>query len=273
MPSSLYYRSLLLNAQPASNPFTESTRTPQKPVSRGKKLSTKRSPGRPLKKSPAKSPGKVLSKSPAKASSKSLKNFFSSSMPSEEGIDDSFAIDLPPASQLDHSVLFALPSSMCQKILEGYSGREKLVVPKKEVVEDSGPVTADSGGTSLNIGVATKPVTRHERKWKRSRKDEIAVGDEGIFLSSWKKYISKLCSSSREGPVDDDCQRTADYLSKLARTNLEMTELCLKSFRRCVELQSWMSEWISAFNSILQQVQEKVTEFYGGVLKMEPLCM
>lgn len=274
-------RSLQPNSRPDSDPFVESTRrTPQKPAPRGKRLSTKRSP---LKKSPAKSPGKGLPKSLAKSSAKSLKNFFASS---EEKVDDSFRIDLPPASQLDVSVLAALPTSMCQKILEGYAGKEELLVPKKESIEDNIPIVERSGASMLvdrNVGVVTKPalrVTKHKlitstlnRKWGASRKDEIVVGDERVFLSSWKKYIAKLCSSSCDGPANGDTERTADYLSKLASSNLEMTELCLKSLRRFLELRSLVPAWVPAFNLILERVQEKVTEFYGGVLKLEPLAL
>lgn len=271
-------------AQPGSNLSTESARraaqpiTPQKPASRGKKLSTKRSPGRPLKKSPGKSPGKVPVKSLAKPFSKSLKKFFVSSAK----VDDSFRIDLPPASQLDTSVLAELPSFLCQKILEGYAGKEKLMVPKKEgncaLLERVD--TALQVETKREVVAITMPAihaTKHKsitdakRKWKAIRKDEIEVGDERVFLSSWKKYISKLCSSSGGGPDWDDHERTADYLSKLARTNLEMTELCLKSFRRFVELRTHIPAWVSGFNTMLQQVQEKIKEFYGGDLKIEGL--
>lgn len=191
-------------------------------------------------------------------------------------VDDSFLIDLPPASQLDTSVLAALPSSLCQKILEGYAGQEKSTVPKKEMVEGNCALaetvnTALQVETGREVGVITKPtasVSNIKRKWKAIR-DEIVVGDESVFLSSWKKYISKLCSSCGGDIAGTDCEKTVDYLSKLARTNLEMTELCLKSFRRFVELQTHVPALVPGFNMVLQQVQEKIKEVYGGDLKIE----
>lgn len=202
----------------------------------------------------------------------------------EEGVDDSFLIDLPPASQLDTSVLAALPSSLCQKILEGYAGKEKSSTPKKEKGKEEGNDALFQEERSREVGTFAKPamhttknkliVANTKRKWK-NWKDEIEVGDERIFLSSWKKYVSRLCNSScgcpAEAEAEGDLERTVDYLSKLARTNLEMTELCLKSFRRFVDLQVCTPAWVSGFNMILQQVQEKIKSCYGGDLKMEPL--
>ena len=275
----------------SENELESTRRTPQKSVSRGKRLSTKHSPGKLFKKSPAKSPGKGSAQ--AKSCSKSLKNFFVGPISSEKTVgktvDDSFHIDLPPASQLDVSVLAALPSDMCQKILEGYTEPEKVIVPNNEGFEKNNPTMERSStlvqmGRMENADVVTKPLVhpmKHksttrpsalERRWKESRKSEIVVGDERVFLSSWKKYIAKLCISSHDGsPTSGDCERTADYLCKLAATNLEMTELCLKSFRRFLEMQLLESPWTPAFNAILGQVQGRVKFFYGGVLKIEPL--
>lgn len=275
-----------VTSEAETNPFIDLTRrTPQKTVLRGKKLTTKRSPGKQLKKSPVKSPGKGSAKS--QASLKSLRNFFVDPVSSEKNVDDSFHIDLPPASQLDVSVLAALPSDMCQKILEGYTEPAKMTVPKSEGTEKYDSPTVERSGTSVQEGwvkdtdvvmrpavhaIERKSTTRLsalERKWKESRKGGIVVGDERVFLSSWKKYIARLCNSSCDSPVSDDCERTADYLCKLAVTNLEMTELCLKSFRRFLEMQLLESPWTPAFNAILGQVQERVKSFYGGVLKVE----
>lgn len=251
--------------------------TPQKSAKGRGKL--KFSPGKRLKKSPAKSPGKVWPKlqSPAKvwtksqtksSSSKSLRHFLESSSPL---VDDSFVIDLPPASQLDDSVLAALPSSMCKMILEGYATKGNSR-PLDTAVDNNHNRLLEEPGRGVVMGVAAAPVPRIEEKptqmtWKH-KADEIAVKDERVFLMSWKKYIYKSSLSFPDGPDGEDSQTTADYLSKLAETNLEMTELCLKSLRRFVELRLCVPGWISAFNMILEQVQERITEFYGGDLKM-----
>jgi hypothetical protein len=210
----------------------------------------------------------------------------------KEGDNGLCNIELPPASQLDVSVLTALPSSICQEILEGYSSREEQTLPGKEKIEDkyyspmkerieegSPAVGANSVFVQVDrhttrVDSVTKPV-KHisalDRKRRANRKEEIVVGDERVFLLSWKKYIAKLCSSSRDGLAFGDCERTTSYLCKLATTNLEMTELCVKSFRHFLELKSLVIQCGSAFNTVLKQVQDKVSEVYGGILKIEPL--
>lgn len=95
---------------------------------------------------------------------------------------------------------------------------------------------------------------------------EVAVCDDRAFLDSWKKYVRKHFASSCS---DKDVQNAVEYLCTLARTNLEMTELCLRRLRRFVVLQQY--DLSPTFDMILQQVQEEVKECYNGVLKIEPL--
>lgn len=55
-------------------------------------------------------------------------------------LDDTFVIDIPPASQLDSSVLEALPQDMREKILRSYAKLEQVSEPSAETVSTSGNV-------------------------------------------------------------------------------------------------------------------------------------
>lgn len=109
----------------------------------------------------------------------------------------------------------------------------------------------------------------------RVKKDEeIVVGDQKVYLTSWKEYVNDwLASSSTD---DEDVAKVAGYLCRLARTNLEVLELCLKSLRRLVDRQATGEGrgcWVSAHDTILAQVQERVRDIYGGTLRIEPLAV
>lgn len=218
---------------------------------------------------------------PAKASSKSLKQFFGScpAVALKETLNDSFRIELPPSSQLDHSVLEALPGDMRQKILQGYATKGNSIVKRKldgNVPCDSldcalAEMSSEGSVTPIQLTKLDGVVTDHNSRKRQQEKDEeIVIHDEKTFLSSWKTYIGDWLSSFSDGPVDCDITKVADYLRRLARSNLVMAELCLKSFRRLIELHS-LSAWCVSFSMILQQVQERVKEDHGGTLKIEPL--
>ena len=60
-------------------------------------------------------------------------------------MDESFVIDLPPASQLDTSVLTSLPPSLAEKILEGYSKRQQLLERTSGEVDREGGRELEGG--------------------------------------------------------------------------------------------------------------------------------
>lgn len=287
------------------------------------------------------------------------------------GVDDSFHIDLPPASQLDHSILAYLPTSMCQKILQRYEilGHSTVEIVKEEQCPKgaaskapSSDVTEWRGGgaempeaeasavtsaaarrgdgamesiAEMRSSDAVVTIAENEAKrrrgsamstttstssedirdvggvyyeWRggggggcvaagrlegentrlsansashargqvitrRSSHDtrlvmEVAVCDDRAFLDSWKKYVCKHFTSSSK-PRDKDTRNAVEYLCTLSRTNLEMTELCLKNLRRFVVQQQY--DLSPTFDIILQKVQAEVKECYHGVLKIEPL--
>jgi len=183
--------------------------------------------------------------------------------------DDSFRIDLPPASQLDPIVLQALPLAMQHKIIQGYENRgSTLPASNRSVQSDTllaNERTVPEGGHEVPIDCALEK--------EAEEKDEgITVHDEMAFLAAWKQYIFDWKGSSGQDPANEDVLKVAGYLCKLADSNLEMTEVCLKRLRRFLasdpcQLQSWSS----AFNVVLDQVQDRIKNCYGGVLKIEPI--
>ena len=302
------------------------------------------------------------------------------------GADDSFRIDLPPASQLDHSVLAYLPTSMCQKILQSYDCSTVEIMKKENPIFITAEVKGGSkapvaewkgggaemstaeGGTDMSaaavesvgvnsieieprsredgaesVGVkstaemrsreddavvfaerrgrgrgSVMPSTGEEMRdvdgiryeWRgggggvavmsagsrpdgerlpahsashvggqviarRSPRDkrllmEITVCDDRAFLDSWKKYVHKHFTSGCS-QRDKDTQNAVEYLCTLSRTNLEMTELCLKKLRRFIVQQQ--CDLSPTFDMILRQVQAEVKEYYHGVLKIDPLSI
>ena len=263
--------------------------------------------------------------------SKSLKHYFS--LPKNETLEESFRIDLPPASQLDRSVLEALPSPMRQRVLQGYArrglsvdgkseetgerdllqdqgytrrdlsvdlksegtgkrdllqdqgyAREGLIVDGKsrgasgrDLFQDGTKTAADSvlmDSANHHVVAIEGETTTGEQNAASKDDDEIIIEDEKHYLNCWKDHMSEWYCSFPKGPTEIDVPKIADYLARLARTNLEMVELCLKKFRRLLVLRGADQEsdnsWCSCFDRALQGVQESVREEYYIRLIIKP---
>lgn len=235
----------------------------------------------PLKNSPLKS-------SPAKSPAKSLRHYFKSTVNTNSSsaaatadclsinpaakamrsLDESFNLDLPPASQLDHGVLDALPTQLREKIMDSYN--KKGVADKLTPAEvgQSGTNDASEFGdvTEERIAGRSSPV----EKTVETENDEVIVRDESRLMEDWKSDIFEWTESFREGPSDDDVIMVATHFCRMASTNLKMVEVCLKIFRRFL-MSRELSAWTPCFNVLLEQIQEKVWLVYGGTLKVEPL--
>ena len=200
-------------------------------------------------------------------------------------------------------MLAALPPSMCHQILQQYTGKNSRVGKNGcKISNEEDDIAVGGHGSRNNVADSTARGGRVERgsgakmersecanaalKARKKRRleeeaEKIVVKDQKVFLASWKKYVSKMSASPASVPTEKDAEVTGEYLSRLARTNLEVTELCLKSFRGLIQLQTVqnrlsreqcaMNAWISVFNSVLKQVQAKIAEYYGGTLRIEPL--
>ncbi len=206
-----------------------------------------------------------------------MKHYFAGqSLPEEASskgaFEDSFRIDLPPASQLDHSVLEALPPHIRQKVLQGYANRGLPVDEKTSTADPIDPNAMKNERKLVEKEQSAMQAKIDKEAILSSDSEEIVICDEKRYLSAWKEYISGWCGSFPQGPNDSDVSKVSNYLCRLARTNLEVTELCLKSFRRLVEARCSSSEccWCISFDAVLHGVQEKVRENYSGCLNIKP---
>lgn len=262
----------------------------------------------PVKRSPSK-----LSHSPAKSPAKSLRDYFKSSSVHNNAdnyasadnhasavvrsshsvsrsLDESFAVDLPPASQLDHSVLDALPPQLREKIMDSYNkrgqavkelpmeritagGREeelaRMLVSSSEGDTERAIPQVASAGVGENCG---HPMEGQIHTCNSEVEEEVVIADEDRFLEDWKSDIHEWVDSFCEGPKESDVLAVASHFCRLVNTNLKMVEVCLKIFRRLLVSQGSIM-WCSCLNFLLQQIQAKVKTMYGGTLKVEPLVL
>lgn len=277
----------------------------------------------PIKQSPSKS-----LHSPAKSPAKSLRDYFKSSSNTHDStasgttapstgvsstaavatiaarssytaarnLDESFVVDLPPVSQLDHGVLDALPPQLREKIVEGYNKRGQAmaqIVPKKERItvgedeEFTNMVMSSSkggmGGTTSQSGSGgfCEPTRGGEdngenekelRHKSEAEEEEVVISNEDHFLEDWKSDIREWVDLFCDGPTDDDVLAVASHFCRLANTNLKMVEVCLKIFRRFL-VSRGLVVWCPCFNFLLEQIQGRVKIVYGGTLKVEELVL
>ena len=180
--------------------------------------------------------------------------------------DESFVIDLPPSSQLDSSVLEALPLELRQRIIEGYAG--KGYTGAKTIT--SAVVKAADACDQIPRTTPLSVETAETVALKGALDDGIVIGDEETFLIECHQYIDRWVMQFIEGPKDEDVAKVCDYLLKLLQANLEMLSLFLKHFRR-VLCRFALTSWYPSFNTILATIQSSASGLYGGVLPIPKL--
>ena len=222
-------------------------------------------------------------------------------------VDDSFLIDLPPMSQLDCSVLDALPSAMRNQILRSYEKSlksediqlSKLVEREREELLSLLTSTADDTTASVqrpedvltskhDIMSDPSTVYKHEEEATRSvvrasvQQEEAAtststskdaailIGDQDEFLKEFRKYLKEWLAASPEGPAESDSLKFTDFFTTFARSNLEVTQIMLRFFRRHI-LQLERRKWSLYFNTLLVKVQDVVKQCTGGTLKISEI--
>ena len=212
--------------------------------------------------------------------------------------DESFLIDLPPVSQLDCSVLEALPSLMRNQILRSY---EKLVKneenqlgdlnerEKQEIVRlltsfagdfsvQESPDLAPPSVVSDHVTHATKDTRNEcesevdssqgvEQKSVPKCEVVVVVDNQGEFLEEFRKYIREWIANSRDGPKQCDAVKFTNFFTSFSETNLEVTLIILRFFRRLV-LKLERKGWTVYFNALLARVQEVTRQRSGGTLKI-----
>ena len=227
-------------------------------------------------------------------------------------VDDSFLIDLPPMSQLDCSVLDALPLAMRNQILRSYEKSlksedvqlSKLVEREREELLSLLTSTADaSAGVQQPEDVLTsisehnnKIVSDHSTVYKREAEatnsgerasvqaEEVStsrsatedavvlIGNQDEFLKEFREYLKEWLAASTDGPTESDALKFTDFLTTFARSNLEVTQIMLRFFRRHI-LQLESRKWSLYFNILLVEVQDIVKQCSGGTLKISELTV
>ncbi len=166
---------------------------------------------------------------------------------------DTTSIDIPPLSQLDNSVLGALPESIRREILAEYTSKPAKTTPSNQ--EPTEQVIA--------------PIpSRMNKHFTKSL--EVVIANERLFLRDIRNYMQDWILHYIEGPPEEDVLILTDYILKLSVGNLDMVSQVLKTMRRFVvrvELQSWYS----VFNQLLAAVQQSVNKQYSGQLGIYPI--
>ena len=222
-------------------------------------------------------------------------------------VDDSFLIDLPPMSQLDCSVLDALPSAMRNQILRSYEKSlksedvqfSKLVEREREELLSLLTSTSDASTSVQQPEGVLSSASDHSAVYKREaettcsaerefdssasvRQEEVAtpatkdavllIGNQEDFLKEFRQYLKEWLATSTDGPTESDALKFTDFFTTFARSNLEVTQIMLRFFRRHI-LQLESRKWSLYFNTLLVGVQDVVKQCSGGTLKISELSV
>lgn len=216
--------------------------------------------------------------------------------------DESFLIDLPPMSQLDCSVLDALPLSLRNQILRSYEKSvksegpllDKLIEREQQEILAllTSASTSDSNVQVPEVLLSSDPAsdqctqvstTTHEltegtvdefsgntQQVVPLAEARLVIDNEEEFIKEFRKYIREWIAHSRDGPNEPDALKFTDFLILFTETNLELTQVMLRFLRRLVaQLKS--IEWAVYFNSLLVKVQDVTKQCFGGTLKITEL--
>ena len=264
----------------------------------------------------------------------------------DANLDETFTIDLPPASQLDSSVLNALPSEMREKIMCSYAKLEQTsthampsvvstntgsqqkppsrptsVVPggggngcvvrrgrgrgkgrgrgrgtgslkrspqkqsaisvsprKQKRLFELLPDTTDATDTHIEKCSAVDPVqlshdnhltTTVDQAEERLDQNQYTpdTSNQDKFLTELRAYLKKWVNDSPEGPLDSDLRKVDAYIINLCHTELDVVFIVFQGFRRfIVELGNTAADWSTAFNTLLDSVQNYVVLNYKATL-------
>ena len=171
-------------------------------------------------------------------------------------------------------MLEALPSHIQQKVVQGYARRGLPLQSERPAA--SMEHESIRGRVDPLVESGTSHIGRKELDAQEAPSivdtEKITIDDEKKYLTAWKQYVCDWHTSFPEGPDEGDVSNVSNYLCKLARTNLEMTELCLKSFRRLIMMKCSDEDtcWRVSYDAVLQPVQERVRENYNGSLNIKP---
>lgn len=152
--------------------------------------------------------------------------------------ETSLLINLPPASQLDMSVLLALPPNLQEEVFDSYNHDEGIPV---------------GGGVS----VSSLPMN------DSTIDSEDLIDDIRVRIKDW-------VTGNLSGPSPDDRKQMHEFLLQLSNENLELTDLAMKCFRRNVYSVA-SPKLTDAFNNILTVVQTTIYAKFHGKLQIDSI--
>lgn len=192
----------------------------------------------------------LLANSPSKKSPSKLlhtkeeASLLQSASPSKSTADElntSLILDLPPASQLDQSVLLALPSDIQEKVFEGYSK------PHDTSSQGHHKTVSMPQFNCLSSSISTTPE---------------------IFMSDVRTNIKAWVSLYPSGPSHLSVNQFIEFIQRLLTVNLEMVDLALKCLCRSVTMND-TEEWKDSFARILTAIQFDICSLHRGELAID----
>ncbi len=189
-------------------------------------------------------------------------------------MDASFAFDLPPASQLDTSVLDALPAALRDRILRTYSDRSRKADAELSKLPEIQPGSVQPPVLRVEEPreVVSPVAVSDDNLVHPSATSSCVIEDDSEFLSSFRVYLKDWVEHCADGPLDPDVEKVSNYLQQLSRTNLTVVLGVLRYFRRLLT-QRDLPGWYPSFNLLLTAVQVEVRHEFNGTLPVRQIVL
>ena len=173
---------------------------------------------------------------------------------------------LPPLSELDQSVLLALPPDLQDKILNEYSNK-----PHKHMEKGSNGQSASLSCNNNNGGASCSAVV--EIKHHDFNAIRITHGIQEQYVSDLRSNLRKWVTKSKNGPTEIETTSFNSYVSWLTLSNVEIVYLALKCLKRLIVSRKLVKEWVSLFNGSLAIVQRTLqTDKHYNTLGITPIA-
>ena len=100
--------------------------------------------------------------------------------------------------------------------------------------------------------------------------DKLIIDNQEEFLREFRTYLKEWLTNSRDGPIESDALKFSDFFISFAQSNLEVTQIILRFFRRRI-LQLESKGWSLYFNTLLVKVQDVIKQSLGGTLNISEI--
>lgn len=190
---------------------------------------------------------------------------------------------MPPQSQLDSSVLRALPTLLQDKILKSYSENAAVKPVENAYLNDYSvrrnippvpyPTSPNPDETYVQNVVPDEISAEPSSMLTIACSEAYLIDDEDEFVCRLYRYISDWITNSLEGPDDDDIEIFTHFLLKLLKCNLEVVSLALKYIRSTI-LKLQLPKWYASFDKLLFNMQDSedgVQNLYAGKLLIDSI--